>query len=253
MQASTAIETGVDDDAFAVVVFSQDVRVDGTETVVSHRLDVHVTQSATRPSVNVCRTLFHPAAVEQITERTVRDGDNDLFPAFLGLWVEEGNKCLLPCLVVEQRVVVCIGGDFHAVYLLDDCAGFHPGVGCVEGAFLHHFGNEHAPARVVPVEEQSQAGSRFGLPFGIETAAGVRYVQFAQPFAQQLGKVIIIVDMGQEAAIGGGHLVPVHSVHIGIVESLLLLAVHVVEHVFALRSQVHLGIYLEGDGGQRVG
>mgnify|MGYP006913762995 CR=1 FL=1 len=65
------------------------------------------------------------------------------------------------------------------------------------------------------------------MPFGIETAAGVRYVQFAQPFAQQLGKVIIIVDMGQEAAIGGGHLVPVHSVHIGIVESLLLLAVHV--------------------------
>ena len=64
VQASTAIETGVDDDAFAVVVFSQDVRVDGTETVVSHRLDVHVTQSATRPSVNVCRTLFHPAAVE---------------------------------------------------------------------------------------------------------------------------------------------------------------------------------------------
>ena len=91
------------------------------------------------------------------------------------------------------------------------------------------------------------------MPFGIETAAGVRYVQFAQPFAQQLGKVIVIVDMGQEAAIGGGHLVPVHSVHRGVVESLLLLAVHVVEHVFALRSQIHLGIYLEGDGGQRIG
>ena len=48
-------------------------------------------------------------------------------------------------------------------------------------------------------------------------------------------------------------LIHIYSVHIGIVESLLLLAVHVVEHVFALRSQVPLGIYLEGDGGQRVG
>ena len=36
VQASAAIEAGVDDDALAVVVFAQNVRVDGTETVIAH-------------------------------------------------------------------------------------------------------------------------------------------------------------------------------------------------------------------------
>ena len=36
MQAAASIEAGVDDDAFAVIVFAENVRINGTETVVAH-------------------------------------------------------------------------------------------------------------------------------------------------------------------------------------------------------------------------
>ena len=85
MQAATSVEAGVDDNSLAIVVFAQYVRIDGTETIVAHRLYVHVTQSATRPSVNVCRTLFHPAGIEQGAEHAVAYRDYNFFPAFFGL------------------------------------------------------------------------------------------------------------------------------------------------------------------------
>ena len=81
----------------------------------------------------------------------------------------------------------------------------------------------------------------------------MRYVQLAQPFAQQFGKVVVIVYVRQELAVGGAHGIPVYTVHIGVVETLLLLFVHVVEHIFAFRRQIHFGLCLVSDRLQLIG
>ena len=184
MQASAAIEACIYHNPFTVVVFSQNVRVDGTETVITHRLDVHISQAAARPFVNICRTLFHPTLVEQLVQFAVFDGDYDLFPTFFGLGIIQRDKCFLLGLVIEQRVVIRFGSNLRTVYLFNDGARFHFGIGFVERAFFQYFGNEHAFSLIVPVEKQPHAGCRLALAVRIEASAGMRHVQFAQPFAQ---------------------------------------------------------------------
>ena len=68
----------------------------------------------------------------------------------------------------------------------------------------------------------------------------MRYVQFAQPFAQHFGEIIIVIDMRQELAVGLRQGIPVHAVHVHVVEACLFLAVDVVEDVFAFFVGVHL-------------
>ena len=65
VQTAAAIEAGVDNDAFAIVVFTQNIRVNGTEAVIAHRLDMHIAQTAARPFGYICRALFYPTGVEQ--------------------------------------------------------------------------------------------------------------------------------------------------------------------------------------------
>ncbi|CDB83527.1 membrane protein [Bacteroides clarus CAG:160] len=81
----------------------------------------------------------------------------------------------------------------------------------------------------------------------------MRYVQFAQPFAQEFGKVVVVVDVWQELTVGGAHGIPVYAVHIGVVETFLLLFVHMPEHIFAFCRQIHFNLRLISDGFQRIG
>ena len=63
VHTTTAVEAGVDYDTVAVVVLTQDVGIYRTETTVGHRLDVDITQAATRQALHVGSTLLlelHP-------------------------------------------------------------------------------------------------------------------------------------------------------------------------------------------------
>ena len=75
------------------------------------------------------------------------------------------------------------------------------------------------------------------------------YVQLAQPFACHLGKVKVVVDMGKEAGVVVAHGIPVHTVHVHMVEAFLLLAIDTVEHVFAFGRQVHIHLSADGNAG----
>ena len=46
MEASTTIEAGVDDDALALVVFAEDVGIDGAEAAIVHGFDVDIAETA---------------------------------------------------------------------------------------------------------------------------------------------------------------------------------------------------------------
>ena len=85
MQAATSVEAGVDDNSLAIVVFAQYVRIDGTETIVAHRLYVDISETAVGPFIYIGRTLFHPAGIEQGAEHAVAYRDYNFFPAFFGL------------------------------------------------------------------------------------------------------------------------------------------------------------------------
>ena len=62
----------------------------------------------------------------------------------------------------------------------------------------------------------------------------MRHIKLAEQFAEQFGKVVVVVDVGQELAVGLGHCFPVDAVHVLVVETLLLLLLNVVKHVLAL-------------------
>ena len=42
VQTTAAIETGINHNSVAVVIFTQNIRVNSTETTVAHGLDMHV-------------------------------------------------------------------------------------------------------------------------------------------------------------------------------------------------------------------
>ena len=78
--------------------------------------------------------------------QTVREGDVELAEEHAqhdaqGDGEEVHHRCEARVGVIARDVYK--RQDFHAVYLFDDCAGFHPGVGCVEGAFLHYLSLIH--------------------------------------------------------------------------------------------------------------
>ena len=73
-------------------------------------------------------------------------------------------------------------------------------------------------------------------------------VELAQNLAEQLGKVVTVVDIGQEAAIFLRVAVPVDAVDILVVELVLHQTLHVVEHIFAFCRSVERRFGAEVDG-----
>ena len=78
------------------------------------------------------------------------------------------------------------------------------------------------------------------------------YIQLAQPLTQQFGKIIVIVDMRKELTVSRTHLIPIHSVHIQVIEAFLLLLIYMVKHSFPFGSQIHLHLRLITNRFQRI-
>ena len=73
----------------------------------------------------------------------------------------------------------------------------------------------------------------------------MRNIQFAQPFAQQFGKIIVVADVGQELAVGSCHGIPVHTMHVHIIETFLFLLVDMLKHISTFGCQIHLHLSSE--------
>ena len=71
----------------------------------------------------------------------------------------------------------------------------------------------------------------------------MRYIQFPQQLTQHFSIIVVIVDVRQELTVSISHSIPVHSVHVHIIETSLFLTVHIIEHVFTFfgRQQFHAG------------
>ena len=66
----------------------------------------------------------------------------------------------------------------------------------------------------------------------------MRYIQFAEHFAQQCREVVVVVDVRQEFAVGGRHFFPINPLHVGAEEMPGFLTAYVVEHIFTLFGKV---------------
>ena len=118
----------------------------------------------------------------------------------------------------------------------------------VKRTSLDDFGHSQTVAIVVPVKEQSERGRTLAGCRGVVAAAGMRHVKLAEQLRQEIGEVVVVVDMGQELAVGFGHGFPVDTVHVFLIEASCFLLLYIVEHVFAfgLGVDFHCGRIFDG-------
>ena len=237
MQTTSSVETGINHNTFAVVVFTQNIRIYRTEAAVVHWFDMYIAQTAIWPFIHICRTLFYPTFIQQTAQRSTTDRLHHLIPAFFWLCIVEWNQYLLACLSVQQRREISIYR--LTVNLFNHYTRFYPCRFPVERTFFHHFVHFHAFPGIIPIIKQSQAGSCFFCSRTI-TATCMRYVQFAQQFTQHFRIVILIIDMRQETTIISGHSLPIYPVHIHLIKTFLFLTAHIIIHIGTFGSQIHL-------------
>ena len=83
MQTTTTVETGIYYYSVTVVVFTQNIRVNSTETTVAHRLNMDISKASVRPFLDIGSTLFYPTFVQQTIELSTSNRHNHFFPTFL--------------------------------------------------------------------------------------------------------------------------------------------------------------------------
>ena len=90
VQAATAIEAYVDNDAVLFVIFTHDLAIHLAVALVVHRLDVDVAQSSSRDAIYQVGVVLYPALVEQVVHCPVSDGQNHLVKGVAAL-VADGD------------------------------------------------------------------------------------------------------------------------------------------------------------------
>ena len=189
--------------------------------------------------------MLHPTVVEQFVHRAVADGFHGLVPSLAS--VLDGHQNGFVALVVEQRIIVHILRNLHAVNLFDNATSFHFGVFLVKGTAFHHLSDFEAVTLIIEVENHAK------LSRGIATTTRrtiartrVRHIQFAQNLTQHFGKVVIVVNVLKERLVGFLHHWQIHAVLVLHEETFLGLQENVVEHIFALGGKIefHCGVIL---------
>ena len=158
MQTATTIEADVDNDTIALVVLTQYLAVNLAIAGIVHRLDVNISQTTARDTVDDVLVVFNPALVEEVVECAATDGFNHLFPSLAGGRVAEAYKGLHTSLPVEHDGVVVLVGDLLSIDFLYYASRANFRLGVAERSSSHHFGNFESFAGVAHVVEQTQVG-----------------------------------------------------------------------------------------------
>ncbi len=183
--------------------------------------------------------MLHPSVIKQSRHAPCGYGQYH-FLDFVARWERKPYECLLARKIIEHRAFIACRVDFNAVDRGDYCAGNKLGGGSVKRSSGHNLGHFEAVAVKAHVIEKSQLGGGVGAGARTVPRACMRHVELSEQLAEHLGKVIVVVDVGEETAIGGGHGRPVDTVHVLVVEPLGLLAGHEVKHVLPLGCRVEL-------------
>ncbi len=194
-----------------------------------------ISEAAARPFFYIRGPLFYPSLIEKVIESALSDGDDHhiTFP----LHADEGFSAGFSS---EQKTDVFACGDIFSVDAGDDIAFFDIIAFEVERTVPEHFGYFQTVTGIGEVIEQPQGSRGFRFELGTVGRSGVGHVEFSEPLAEEDGEIVIVADMGEKTAVCGRICIPVHSMHILIVEPFLFFAIDVIEHIFPLRRMVDM-------------
>ncbi|EJX10192.1 membrane protein [gut metagenome] len=243
MQTSAAIVTGIDNNTFLEVVFTQDLGIHVTVASIIHGLDVYITESSLGKAVNKMLHSLYPAFVEQVVLFVLADGLCGFVPAFSALRVIAREQRCLPGLSVQHFVVILSSFDILSVDLFNQHASLHLCGKVIERTEIQDLIHLESVALIVEIEEQTQFRCRFGSPWSTVTRSGVGNIQFTQDFTQHFSEVIVVVDMGEEGRIILLQRLQVNSMIVGVVELLFLLLEDMIEHIGSFRCSVQFHVH----------
>ncbi len=246
VKPSAAIVTRVDHHGVTVAVTSEQIRVDSAETGAVHPFYVDITDPAAR---NPCRSLtvaLHPPVVEQVIELTgAYRLHHLLLTSSLGSHHTESH--FLARLSGKKRIIVGAGSYLMAVDTLDDYTRTHLVARRRKRTAGYYFSHLQSVALVILIEERSERSRRLCRTVGIITCACMRSVQFAEHLRQHLRKIVVVVDMVKEAAVGFMVSFPVHTMDFRIIELVVDLTPCVIEYILTFHSRTIVEVGLESD------
>ena len=234
MQPAAAVVADVHDEGLLVAQLAQHTRVDLAEALRVHRLDVHIAHLAAGVFVHELLAVLHPARVE-LRCFCARVVGLDIGLVFLALAVVlQCEKHVFACQACEEREVVFALLYLLAVYLGNDVSGLDVGADEVQRALRDDFLYLEAVALVALVVEGAESGRLLRSACAAVAGSRMRGIELAEHFAEHLGHVVVVGDVGQELAVIVSVVLPVAAVHVRAVEAVLHRLDHVLEDVLPL-------------------
>ena len=125
VQPSAPVVTLVDDEGFAVAVFSEYFGVDLAEALAVHVLDVDIANLPLGIFFRELPCALHPAFVKEVVEGGGGDGfDMDVL-GVLPFRVRDSEQYPFACLAGEEREVVRVFQNLLMVYLFNSVSLFY--------------------------------------------------------------------------------------------------------------------------------
>ena len=152
---------------------------------------------------------------------------------------------ILACLAIQHWIVVGILQDRLPVNLLDDATLAYLGILHGKWPFGNHLLHLQTITSIVPVVEQAQRSGSQLRPCRAVTGTCMRGVEFTQHLTGHLGKVVVIVDVGQETTIVVAHLRPIRAMQVYIIELIQYLLPDMVKQIGTLIGRTIVEISLE--------
>ena len=154
VKTTAAVEARVDDDTVTEVVFAEDLGVHIAVAGITHATDVDITQTAFGKFRHRLFIMLHPTVIEQFIHCSVADRLHGLVPSLAT--VGDGHEDGLSALVIQQRIIIHVFRNLHAVNLLNYGTRFHLRALLVEGTAFHHLSNLQAVTLIVEVKEHAK-------------------------------------------------------------------------------------------------
>ena len=137
------------------------------------------------------------------------------------LRIVEVTLTRLPTLPFEVELYGTISIDHFAIDLLDDHTGLDLVTEVRERTTSEDFLDLDAIARVLLIVEGPQVTRLLSPALRMDTSTRVRSIQLTEELAQHLAEVLIIINVGEELAVGLTVVVPVDTMEVDVIELLL--------------------------------
>ena len=246
MQPPATIMTDIHHYRLFVTVTSQQFGIHLTETRTIHSLDMNITDTSAGQFLYFLTAILHPPLIKEFALRRISNRFDRLFKAFLRTRVINRKNRFTISLTLKQREIIHTRLDSHTVYLLDYTTGLDIGFLFGQRTLSDDFLDFQSITGIRFIIEYAQCSRRQCCAGSIITRSRMRSVQLTQHFTQHFRKVVVIIDIWQEAFIARLIARPVRSLQIFHIELIIHLLPNMVENIltFSIRTIIKEGLKL---------